>query len=185
MSHSADATCPICIEAIEDLSALICGHVFCGECIRHWHRVEQRGGRLADSCPVCRTPQVATQLAPLAVASIEALDDRASAAQASAHSRVAQVPTVYPVRQSIRSQLERAHADRASAYERRLGFESRLARYQSELVSPISGRPLHEIERIRVEDFDKVFGRGSTARNAALSSIMASSSSLGFVRRGE
>lgn len=163
------------METIDDLAALVCGHVFCGGCIRHWHRVEQSGGRLGESCPVCRTPQVA---ALPAAAMARALDERASVAQAYARGRAAQLPTDYPVRQSIRSQLERAHADRATAYERRRGFESRLSRYQSALVSPISGRPLHEIERIRVEDFDKVFGRRSTARAAALSSIITSSSAI-------
>lgn len=176
---SVDATCPICMEAIDDLSALICGHVFCGVCIRHWHRVEQHSGRLGESCPLCRTPQVAT-LAPSAEAlhRVAARDDTASEAQPPVRGRVAQLPIDYPVRPSIRSQLERAHADRASAYERRLGFESRLSRYQSALVSPISGRPLSEMERIRVQDFDKVFGRNSTARAAALASIIASAPAI-------
>jgi hypothetical protein len=57
-------------------------------------------------------------------------------------------------------------------------LEARLASYQSNLVSPISGRPLAELERIDVTDFDRVFGRGVASRSAAFSAISASNSYL-------
>lgn len=93
--------------------------------------------------------------------------DRAAAINALANSRASRLTTDYP-RTSIRSQLEREHASRSEAYERRRSFEERLQSYQSSLCSPISGKPLSSLERISVYDFNKHFGRSATGRSAAL-----------------
>ncbi|XP_040100518.1 tripartite motif-containing protein 65 isoform X2 [Oryx dammah] len=43
-------TCPICLELYEEPVTLLCGHNFCGACIRDW------GGRRQKVCPECREP---------------------------------------------------------------------------------------------------------------------------------
>ncbi|KAJ1617979.1 hypothetical protein T492DRAFT_1095990 [Pavlovales sp. CCMP2436] len=146
-------SCPICLaEALVDASALLCGHAFCTECIDKWYTHSP-----LQTCPVCRSsplsrPDSAPRIAVPA----------------------SQNPVSYP-RASIRAQIEREEDARTAAYARRRAFENRLASYQANLASPISGRPISELERINVEDFEKHFGRGRAGRSAALSSLITTS----------
>ncbi|XP_043761415.1 tripartite motif-containing protein 65 isoform X3 [Cervus elaphus] len=43
-------TCSICLELYKEPVTLLCGHNFCGACIRDW------GGRCEKVCPECREP---------------------------------------------------------------------------------------------------------------------------------
>mmetsp|Transcript_6406 Transcript_6406/g.17379 ORF Transcript_6406/g.17379 Transcript_6406/m.17379 type:complete len:176 (-) Transcript_6406:543-1070(-) len=158
-------SCPICLaQSIESPRALVCGHTFCEGCIAQWHRVQQARG--VESCPLCRT-STAPPSAPSAHMSMPSLpaEDRATALARSAQSRARRLATDYP-RVGIRAQLEAEHARRGEALARRRELELRISSYQSALVSPISGRPLSELEHVSIHDFDKVFGRGATLRSA-------------------
>lgn len=161
--------CPICFNPHAAPRALHCGHVFCQKCIAEWHAVQISSSAL-ESCPLCRTvsgtnPQSAAQRA----GELPSLPyDRAAAIRTSAASRAARLATDYP-RTSIRAQLEREHASRSDAYERRRAFEGRVQGYQASMSSPITGRPLSELEQISVLDFNRHFGRTASTRSAALS----------------
>ncbi|KAG8464293.1 hypothetical protein KFE25_003356 [Diacronema lutheri] len=162
--------CPICFNShLVDPTSLVCGHTFCGTCIERWHATQRdKSGAGCQSCPLCRTLSLPPE-APARAALPSMPYDRAAAAHASALSRASRLATDYP-RTSIRDHLEREHASRSEAHVRRRAFESRLQAYTSSLSSPISGRPLSELERISVHDFNKHFARGAAARSAALAS---------------
>ena len=45
--------CPICLMSGSEIKRLVCGHVFCMECISEWYCKRQALDRIAE-CPCCR-----------------------------------------------------------------------------------------------------------------------------------
>ena len=56
--------CVICLDSPTDLTATICGHLFCHECITSALRVSST---TSGSCPVCRRRTTLKSLIPLAI----------------------------------------------------------------------------------------------------------------------
>lgn len=174
-------SCPICFTApLKQPRALVCGHTFCSQCVAQWHAAQESAGRDNLTCPVCRTHTGKPERPPSAGHISHALprmhaEDRSTSLARAATSRANRLRTDYP-RVSIRAQLESEHSQRTAAYERRRELSQRLDQYRSNLVSPISGRPLEELESIHVADFDRVFGRAA-ARRAIFGDIGISQSS--------